>query len=608
MVKNKIKTIKIVPDTSIIINGILSKNIKKKTLKNCEIIIPIAVLDELQSQASKNREVGFLGLEELKKLRELSNKNKIKFKYLGSKPSLEDIKLAKSGRIDGIIRDEAIKNKALLYTGDYVQAIVAEVFGAQVKYIETKINKNELKFLKFFDKNTTSVHITEGVPVRIKIGRPGKVKMKSIGNTVTKEEIEKIIKEIDEFSRIAKKVDRPIMKNGAKVIQLESFRIAITNPPFSDKIEVTIIKPIKKLKLKDYTISPKLQKRIESTAEGILVSGPPGSGKSTFASSLAEFYSKKNKIVKTIESPKDLQVDSKISQYGPLEGDFEKTAELLLLVRPDYTVFDEVRKSRDFMIFSDLRLSGVGMIGVVHASNPVNSIQRFIGRIEIGMICSIIDTVIFINNGDIAKIYRLELVMKVPTGMTERDLTRPVVEIRDFENEKLEYEIYTFGDENIIIPVTVIEKKETAKIKFVEKQLQDIFNNYNTHAEIKLTSASHAIVKIDKSFIPRIIGKGGSEINKLEEQLGINIDVLPLDNSLGKKIQHTIHESGNSLDLLFNRKLHGKKLNVYINNEYIFSATVGKKNKIRVSKSSDLGKDMIKALVHQKNIIVTDSK
>ena len=142
----------------------------------------------------------------------------------------------------------------------------------------------------------------------------------------------------------------------------------------------------------------------------------------------------------------------------------------------------------------------------------------------------------------------------------------------------------------------------------MKKELQNIFNDYNTQAEIKFTSASHAIVKIDKSFIPRIIGKGGSEINKIEAQLGISIDVLPFDNSLGKKINHTIHESGNSLDFLFNRKLHSKKLNVYINNEYIFSATVGKKNKIRVSKSSDLGKNIIKALVQQKNIIVTDSK
>ena len=103
-----------------------------------------------------------------------------------------------------------------------------------------------------------------------------------------------------------------------------------------------------------------------------------------------------------------------------------------MLVRPDYTVFDEVRKTRDFMIFADLRLSGVGMIGVVHASNPVNSIQRFIERIEMGMISNIVDTVIFLRDGKIEKTYQLELVMKVPTGMLEADLTRPVVEIRDF--------------------------------------------------------------------------------------------------------------------------------------------------------------------------------
>ena len=36
----------------------------------------------------------------------------------------------------------------------------------------------------------------------------------------------------------------------------------------------------------------------------------------------------------------------------------------------------------------------------------------------------------------------------------ERDLARPVIEIQDFETSRLEYEIYTFGEENVIIPVS----------------------------------------------------------------------------------------------------------------------------------------------------------
>ena len=43
---------KIVVDTSIIIDGEITKLIEANDLNNSEIIIPVAVLDELQSQAS----------------------------------------------------------------------------------------------------------------------------------------------------------------------------------------------------------------------------------------------------------------------------------------------------------------------------------------------------------------------------------------------------------------------------------------------------------------------------------------------------------------------------------------------------------------------------
>ena len=190
-----------------------------------------------------------------------------------------------------------------------------------------------------------------------------------------------------------------ISKTGASVVQHEDYRIAITYPPFSESFEITIVHPIVKLSLDDYSISEKLMERFSDSAEGIVISGAPGSGKSTLASGLANFYHKKGKIVKTFESPRDLQVDSGVTQYSKLDGSFDNSADILLLVRPDYTIFDEVRRREDFVTFADLRLTGVGMVGVVHANSPLDAIQRFIGKIELGIIPNVLDTVVFVKDG-----------------------------------------------------------------------------------------------------------------------------------------------------------------------------------------------------------------
>ena len=156
---------------------------------------------------------------------------------------------------------------------------------------------------------------------------------------------------------------------------------------------------------------------------------------------MADFYSERGRVVKTFESPRDLQVKQGITQYTKLDGSFENSADILLLVRPDYTIFDEVRRREDFDIFADLRLTGVGMVGVVHANSPIDAIQRFLGKVELGIIPSILDTVIFVKDGGIEKVYELELKVRVPSGMVEADLARPVVEVRNFETKSLEYEI-----------------------------------------------------------------------------------------------------------------------------------------------------------------------
>ena len=62
---------KFVLDTSIIIDGEITKMLEAGSIEEeSDIIIPLAVLDELQSQASTNKEHGFVGLEEIKKMRE----------------------------------------------------------------------------------------------------------------------------------------------------------------------------------------------------------------------------------------------------------------------------------------------------------------------------------------------------------------------------------------------------------------------------------------------------------------------------------------------------------------------------------------------------------
>ncbi|MCS7106062.1 MAG: PINc/VapC family ATPase, partial [Candidatus Aenigmarchaeota archaeon] len=527
-----------------------------------------------------------------------------KIRFTGERPSLEDIKLARSGRIDALIRDVAKTEKAILVTADYVQALVAEAEGLEVLYITPEIKVTGLKFEKFFTPDTLSVHLKEKVPPLAKRGKPGRFELVKIREEpCSSEEIEEIIREISEATRISEEGYVEVSRAGATVLQLGNYRIAIARPPFSDGLEVTIVRPIVKLRLEDYKLSDKLMQRLREKAAGILIAGPPGSGKTTLASSLAEFYKNQGKIVKAVESPRDLQVGPEITQYGPLEGDFEKTAEILLLVRPDYSIFDEVKKTKDFEIFADLRLAGVGMIGTVHATDPIDAIQRFITRIELGMIPHIIDTIIFVKDGEVKKVYKLNMTVKVPTGMTEADLARPVVEVRDFENDKLEYEIYTYGEENVIIPVSEKEKVSAIKKLASERILQEI-KKFDPRAEVEFVSDEKVVVRVNNEAIPRLIGKNGSMISMIEEKLGISIEVEPKIPALGKETSFQINETGNSLEFIFDRSLTGKPANFYVEDDFLFSATIGKKGSIKITKSSDVGKELVKALLSRKKVKV----
>jgi ATPase len=105
------------------------------------------------------------------------------------------------------------------------------------------------------------------------------------------------------------------------------------------------------------------------------------------------------------------------------------------------------------------------MVGVVHSSSAIDAIQRFIGRIELGMLPSIIDTIVFIEGGDISMVLIIKMTVKVPHGFRDKDLARPVVEVRDFKTDRLAYEIYSFGQDIVINPINPTGHKSAFQTK-----------------------------------------------------------------------------------------------------------------------------------------------
>ncbi len=527
----------------------------------------------------------------------MSRSYKFELTFGGHRPSAVEIKHSSLGEIDALIRNLAFDEDATLITADKIQARVAEAKNIKTIFLHIEQIKKKIQLESFFDATTMSVHLRENVNPFAKKGKPGDWQFVKIREKeLTRDEIQDISREIIEEAGVRKDGFIEIERPGSTIVQLGAFRIVITKPPFSDGWEITAVRPVKRLNLEDYNLSEKLNQRISEQAEGILIAGAPGMGKSTFAQALAEHYASKDRIVKTIEAPRDLILKDNITQYAISHGDAQEIHDILLLSRPDNTIFDEMRNTNDFRLFADLRLSGIGLAGVVHATNPIDAIQRFVGRIELGVIPQVIDTVIFIKNGQINKVLSLKMTVKVPSGMTEADLARPVVVVTDFETKKLEYELYSYGEETVVIPVSN-QTSKSASHKLAEKSIVDYFRRFSDKVNVEMISDNKAKVMVPEQEISRIIGKQGKNIERIEQELGISIDVDELKQQSDKEnVDFSSQIDKKSVKFFLSSQSKDKDIHIYINGDYLLTAKAGKSGVIKIKKDNRIGHILVDAI------------
>jgi len=193
----------------------------------------------------------------------------------------------------------------------------------------------------------------------------------------------------------------------------------------------------------------------------------------------------------------------------------------------------------------------------------------------------------------------------VPTGMTESDLARPVIEIRNFENNILEHEIYTFGEENVIVPVG----KKVDKVgieKLAEDKIRETFKRYDPRVEVEILSDNRVKVLVGEQYIASIIGRGGSNISEIEKYLKVHIDVVRKNpdqlSPTSNDIPFSFSESKTALLLIVDKDYASMHADIFVNGKFISSVRIGKKGQIKIPKRSDIARNLMKLSSSQNDI------
>ena len=492
-----------------------------------------------------------------------------------------------------MIRAVAIEHGATFLTSDYVQAEVARAKGLDVIYLKSEMVNTFAPLMvdEFFDENTFAVYLKERVAPCARKGTIKESRLVQIREAPASEyELRALAQECLERAKRHPDGFVEVEMPGVTVSQIGSMRITTTRPPFSDGIEITIVRPTREVSFESYNFAAALKDRLKEGAGGMLIIGIPGSGKSTLEQNIATYLAGQNFIVKTIESPRDLMVPDSITQYTALDGSIAATGEVLTLLRPDYVIFDEMRRSEELAVFADLRLSGIKVIGGLHAKSAPDAMIRLASLVDLNLIPQIVATMVFVKAGDISEIYNVSMGFGVPKVLEQigDPQVRPIVRLTNIITQETAAEAFRYEGEVMVTPATGLPKVPpvvvpNAKVAsapvsvpaqkmsvseaisepvmeerlappvhsmptyevtddnpawiVLEKEIQNEIRRF-TEGDIvvRMITDTKAAVYIEDADVPAAIGKAGKNIAAVVSKVGIGIDVRPLSDLPGREV------------------------------------------------------------------------
>lgn len=501
---------KIIPDTSVLINGVLSRLIEAGEIKDCELIIPLAAVDELQAQASRGRDIGLRGLEEIKRIREVSGEKNIRIRFSGERPSLDDIRLARSGRIDALIRDVARAEGGMLYTSDYVQALVAEAEGILVRYIEPYRRPEEPAYKRYLKPDVVNLYLRDGARPYADVLRDGRLETVMLDDKPCNEELlNEVLEEVMAVARIKENVNILMLRPDIVVLEMNDYRVRIMKPPLSDRMEAMIQRSILQLVPESAIVEP-IVRECASGRRGVLVLN------------LDEVYSfpiAERVVGRLWEMGLDARIigrarraNASAPYYSPLDGDLEKTLHITLLNTPDYIVMDEIMDSRDIKLIKDARLAGAGVVAFKQSGSIEAAITSFIEVMSPSLLPRVIDRIILMRCSGVFEVWSVSASMRVPRGLSPGSGIKHVIELTC--SGETVYEIYEVDGRPIISNIKEIHEQIERTRRIIEEILK------GSRARIEA-------LWLDKAVI-RITGKGRRGLRDLEkkivEELGIMVE------------------------------------------------------------------------------------